>query len=359
MADGAVHTADGSWLMAGRGLSKTSSRAIAFVAGVLAMAAPAFAQQTVRYSPSEKDLKFVYATVAPVATLKPGDILDTNTFDAFGNAIKKPGDTMAMVKGDNPLTGPFAIAGAEPGDTLVVKILDLTVDSTRGVGALAPGFGALNTTSYTPMLNANLPEKIWFYDIDAKANQATFHALDSAFSVKIPLQPFLGCIGVAPAGGEARSSVVPAEFGGNMDAPEVRPGYTLYLPVNVPGALLYLGDGHAAQGDGEVAGTAIEVPLRVRLQVDLVKGRKISWPRFENASSLMAVGAYRPLDDALRIAFTELVGWIHTDYGLSDMDAYELLSKVATIHLVEMVDPNYVVIAGIDKKYLPPQKSGR
>ena len=172
----------------------------------------------------------------PVATLKPGDILETNTVDAFGNVIKKPGDTMAMVKGDNPLTGPFAIAGAEPGDTLVVKILDLTVDSTRGVGALAPGFGALNTTSYTPMLNANLPEKIWFYDIDAKANQATFHALDSTFSVKIPLQPFLGCIGVAPAGGEARSSVVPAEFGGNMDAPEVRPGYTLYLPVNAPGA---------------------------------------------------------------------------------------------------------------------------
>jgi amidase len=328
---------------------------IAFAAGLLAIAAPAFAQQTVRYTPTEKDLKFVYATVPPVATLKPGDILETNTVDAFGNVIKKPGDTMSMVKGDNPLTGPFAIAGAEPGDTLVVKILDLTVDSTRGVGALAPGFGALNTTSYTPMLNANLPEKIWFYDIDAKANQATFHALDSTFSVKIPLQPFLGCIGVAPAGGEARSSIVPAEFGGNMDAPEVRPGYTLYLPVNSPGALLYLGDGHAAQGDGEIAGTAIEVPLKVRLQVDLVKGRKINWPRFENASSLMAVGAYRPLDDALRIAFTELVGWIHADYGLSDMDAYELLSKVATIHLVEMVDPNYVVIAGVDKKYLPPR----
>jgi amidase len=320
---------------------------------LLAFAASASAQQTVRYTPTEKDLKFVYATVPPVATLKPGDTLETNTFDAFGNAIKKPGDTMAMVKGDNPLTGPFAIAGAEPGDTLVVKILDLTVDSNRGVGALAPGFGALNTTSFTPMLNANLPEKIWFYDIDRAANQATFHALDSAFTVQIPLQPFLGCIGVAPAGGEARSSVVPAEFGGNMDAPEVRPGYTLYLPVNAPGALLYLGDGHAAQGDGEVAGTAIEVPLRVRLQVNLIKGQKIAWPRFENETSIMAVGAYRPLDDALRIAFTELVGWIHHDYGLSEMDAYELLSKVARIHLVEMVDPNYVVIAGIDKKYLP------
>ena len=328
-------------------------RVCALVAAVLAFAAQAEAQQTVRYQPAEKDLKFVYATVPAVATLKPGDILETNTFDAFGNVIKKPGDTMAMVKGDNPLTGPFAIAGAEPGDTLVVKILELTVDSPRGVGALAPGFGALNTTGYTPMLNANLPEKIWFYDIDQRANVATFHANDSTFSVNIPLQPFLGCIGVAPAGGEARSSIVPAEFGGNMDAPEVRPGYTLYLPVNAPGALLYLGDGHAAQGDGEVAGTAIEVPLRVRLQVDLIKRKKIAWPRFENESSIMAVGAYRPLDDALRIAFTELVGWIHADYGLSEMDAYELLSKVAKIHLVEMVDPNYVVIAGIDKRYLP------
>src|SRR5215475_3350054 len=159
---------------------------------VLLAATPAFAQQTVRYTPSEKDLKFVYATVPPVATLKPGDTLETNTFDAFGNVIKKPGDTMSMVKGDNPLTGPFAIAGAEPGDTLVVKILDLTVDSTRGVGALAPGFGALNTTTYTPMLNQNLPERIWFYDIDRASNQATFHAVDSSYTVKIPLLPFLG-----------------------------------------------------------------------------------------------------------------------------------------------------------------------
>jgi acetamidase/formamidase len=328
-------------------------RPIAFTAAALVVAASAAAQQTVRYEPAEKDLKFVYATVPAVATLKPGDTLETKTFDAFGNVIKKPGDTMAMVKGDNPLTGPFAIAGAEPGDTLVVKIQELTVDSTRGVGALAPGFGALNTTNYTPMLNANLPEKIWFYDIDPRANEATFHALDSAFTAKIPLQPFLGCIGVAPAGGEARSSIVPAEFGGNMDAPEARPGYTLYLPVNAPGALLYLGDGHAAQGDGEVAGTAIEVPLRVRLQVDLIKGKRIGWPRFENDSTIMAVGAYRPLDDALRIAFTELVSWIHADYGLSALDAYELLSKTAKIHLVEMVDPNYVVIAAVDKRYLP------
>jgi len=316
-------------------------------------ASAAAAQQIVKYEPAESDLKYVYATAPPVATLRPGDTLETRTVDAFGGVIRKQGDTLAKVKGDNPLTGPFAVAGAEPGDTLAVRILDLTVDSTQCVGALAPGFGALNTTSYTPMLNANMPEKIWFYDIDKATNQATFHALDSTFSVRIPMQPFLGCIGVAPAGGEARSSIVPAEFGGNMDAPEARPGFTVYFPVNVTGALLYIGDGHAAQGDGEVAGTAIEVPLRVRLKVDVIKGKKISWPRFENDTSLMAIGAYRPLDDALRIAFTELVGWIHADYKLSDLDAYELLSKVARIHLVEMVDPNYVVIAAVDKKFLP------
>ena len=114
-----------------------------------------------------------------------------------------------------------------------------------------------------------------------------------------------------------------------------------------------MGDGHAAQGDGEVAGTAIEVPLRVRLQVDVIKGHKIAWPRFENETSLGAVGAYRPLDDALRVAFTELVGWIHDDYKLSELDAYELLSKVAKIHLVEMVDPNYVVVASVEKRFLP------
>jgi acetamidase/formamidase len=117
-----------------------------------------------------------------------------------------------------------------------------------------------------------------------------------------------------------------------------------------------MGDGHAAMGDGEVAGTAIEVSLLARVQVSVIKGQKINWPRFENNDSIMAVGAYRPLDDALRIAFTELVEWMHKDYGLSYMDSYELLSKVAKIHLDEMVDPNYVVVASIDKKFLPQKK---
>jgi acetamidase/formamidase len=312
--------------------------------------------QKVQYHATIDNVKYVYATIAPVAHLRPTNILDANSLDCFGNAIKKPGDTLSMIKGDNPLTGPFYVDGAEPGDTLVVKVLDLKVDGDQGLGAIGPGFGALNATNYTPMLHPPLPEKIWFYPIDHASNTATFQALDSSFKVKIPLHPFLGCIGVAPAGGEARSSVVPEAFGGNMDAPEASAGNTIYFPVNVAGALLYFGDGHAAMGDGEIAGSAIEVPMRARLQIDLVKGKKTGWPRFENDKEIMAAGIYRPVDDALRIAYTELVAWIHADYGLSEIDAYELLSKVGRAHLTEMVDPNYVVVASVEKKYLPPKK---
>ncbi len=333
------------WLAAGM---------MAFV-GSAAAAQSANSARAVEYRATIDHVKYTYGPAQPVARLASGDVLVTNTLDAFGDALQKPGDRLSSVKGDNPLTGPFFVEGAEPGDTLKIDFLEIQVNGNQGVGAFAPGFGALNATGYTPMLNPPLPEKIWFYPVDHASNTATFHALDSNFSVKIPLHPFFGCIGVAPAGGEARSSIVPAESGGNMDAPEASAGNTLYLPVNVPGALLYLGDGHAAMGDGEVAGTAIEVPLRARLRVSVVKGRKIAWPRFENEQSIMAAGIYRPLDDALRIAFTELVGWIHEDYGLSELDAYELLSKVARVRVAEMVDPNYVIIASIEKKFLPPR----
>ncbi|MGC2108289.1 MAG: acetamidase/formamidase family protein [Candidatus Korobacteraceae bacterium] len=313
----------------------------------------------VTYKTTLDNVKTVFAPAPPVATLHPGDILDTNTLDCFAGVLKKPGDTLSMVKMDNPLSGPFYVEGAEPGDTLAVKFLDLTVDGDQGVGTYSPGFGAISTSSYTPMLNTDLPERIWFYPIDKASNMATFKAADSNFTTKIPLHPFMGCVGDAPADGEARSSIVPAEFGGNMDSPEASVGNTLYLPVSVKGALLYLGDGHAAMGDGEIAGSAIEVPMHVRVQVDVIKGQKIAWPRFENDDYLMATGIYRPLEDAARIAFTELVKWIHQDYGLSELDTYELLSKVAEVRLSEMVDPNYVVIAKINKKYLPPKKIAR
>jgi len=317
----------------------------------------ALAQNVVHYTTTLDNVKYLFATADPVAHLNSGDILDTNTLDCFGFASRKPDDKLSIANGDNPLAGPFYVEGAEPGDTLAIKILDLQVVGDTGAGSLSPGFGSINSSKYTPMLEAKpLEEKFWRYHIDHAANTATFKALDSDFSVKIPMHPFFGCIGVAPANGEARSSIVPAEFGGNMDSPEASVGNTVYFPVNVKGGLFYIGDGHAAMGDGEAAGSAIEVPLKARVQLSVIKGRKIDWPQFENDDAIMTVGAYRPLDDAFRIAFTELVHWIHRDYGLSEMDAYELLSKVAKVHLNEMVDPNYVIVASIEKKYLPPKK---
>jgi acetamidase/formamidase len=311
-------------------------------------------EEVVHFKGTIENVKAVFGPAEPVAHVKTGGILEANSLDCFGNALQKPGDPFSLIKIDNPLTGPFFIDGAEPGDTLVVHILDLQVDGKQGVGTFSPGFGAANSTRYTPMLEKEpLPERAWYYPIDAERKLITFQAVDSDFRVQFPLKPFLGCIGVAPADGEARSSIAPAEFGGNMDAPEVSPGNTLYLPVNVPGGLFYFGDGHAAMGDGEVAGSAVEVPMKARFKFEVVKGKHTSWPRLENEHELMATGIYRPVDDAVRIAVTELVNWVHRDYGRSEMDAYELFSEVGKLHLTEMVDPNYVVVASIDKKYLP------
>jgi acetamidase/formamidase len=311
----------------------------------------------VRFKGTMENVKATFGPAEPVAHVKAGGVLEANSLDCFGNALQKPGDPFSLIKIDNPLTGPFFIDGAEPGDTLVVHILDLQVDSKQGVGTFSPGFGAANSTHYTPMLEKqSLPERAWYYPIDAEKKLITFQATDSDFKVQFPLKPFLGCIGVAPASGEVRSSLVPAEFGGNMDAPEVSPGNTLYLPVNVKGALFYFGDGHAAMGDGEVAGSAVEVPMRAKFRFELVKGKSTGWPRFENEHEIMTAGIYRPVDDAVRIAVTEMVHWMHRDYGLSELDAYELFSKVGKLHLTEMVDPNYVVVASVAKKYLPTKK---
>lgn len=142
-----------------------------------------------------------------------------------------------------------------------------------------------------------------------------------------------------------------------MDYWEIKKGATVYLPVHVPGALLQFGDGHLAQGEGEIIGTAVESSLNVRLKVDVIKGRTIAWPRVENDEYLMATGSYRPLEDAFRIAYKELIDWLVTDYGLDMMDAYQLCSQVGVVDVAQVVDPNYTVVAKIHKKYLPSGKA--
>lgn len=337
---------------------KRSSLRAAFSCGFLALAVSGStsAAETHRYMPKKEELKYTFATAAPVLRVKPGDSIETWTHSAFNDFVENPEGSTPWDFRPNPNTGPFYVEGAEPGDTLAVKLLEVEPASDIAYGIAGPGFGALTKTHYSPTLDNPIPRRLWTYRIDAKARTVEFAALDSDFKVKLPLQPFLGCLGVAPADDEARGTIVPEFFGGNMDTPEVRAGTTIYLPVNVPGALLYLGDGHAAQGEGEIAGTAAEVAMNVRLRVDVIKGRRIATPRMEDQTYIMATGSYRPLEDAMRIASHELIQWMVEDYGLSALDAYELLSVAMESNISQLVDPNYTVVVKIRKAFLPKKR---
>src|SRR5256885_1929139 len=168
------------------------------------------------------------------------------------------------------------------------------------------------------------------------------------------MDPMLGTVGVAPAAGEVRSSLVPDAFGGNMDTPEMRAGASCYLGVNVPGALFSVGDGHYRQGEGESCGTAVEGAMNVSLIVDLVKGGGPTWPRIETDDYLMVVGSSRPLEDAWRISQAGMTGWLSDLYGLDKLDAYQLLTQVSECPLANVVDVNYSSVTKGRKSLLPP-----
>lgn len=331
-------------------------RRSAVLAAALSTAAFAAEPQVLRYVPKHEELKYTFGGVAPTHRIKPGTRIITWTEDCFDGAVTQPGQLPSRVVPpghDNPQTGPFFVEGAEPGDTLAIHILKLEPARDRGLSASFPGFGALNATERTALLGPPLPETVWFYDVDRAKRVARTRSTDGRFSWEVPLAPFLGCLGVAPGGGEARSTIVPDSFGGNMDCPEVRAGNTVYLGVRVPGGLVSFGDGHYAQGDGEIIGTAIEGALNVELTVELIKGRQTPWPRIENGEYLMSIGAARPLEDAARIAFKDMVSWVRELTGLSEMDAYQFVSQNAVAPVVQLVDPEYTVLVKVPKKRLP------
>jgi acetamidase/formamidase len=203
------------------------------------------------------------------------------------------------------------------------------------------------------MLHDPLPERTWVYEIDTAVGVVRYDALDSDYQVDLPLDPMHGTVGVAPPLGEVRSSLTPGSWGGNMDTPEMRAGTTCYLGVNVEGALFSLGDGHARQGEGETCGVAVECAMDTVLVVDLIKGGPPTpWPRLEDDSFIMTAGSARPLEDAFRIAHTELVHWVRELTSLSAMDAYQLVSQTALTPLANVVDTNYTVVAKLAKRHL-------
>jgi len=282
----------------------------------------------------------------PVATVKPGEVVEMETWDALGGIVK-PGQTLAeaMVRGIklhvNPVTGPIEVEGAEPGDTLVVEILGIELPD-QGVTCIIPGFGALE--GWLRLLESKTK-------ISRIRDGKIIYETDGGETVEIEADPFIGTIGVSPES-EAITTISPGPHGGNMDCADVRPGNRLMLPVFRPGALFGLGDVHAVQGDGEVCGVAVEVPAVVTLRFSLGKGRTISWPRIDSTDEIMTVCSARPLEDAARLAFRELIEWMASDYGWERMDAYMFLSLAARARIAQIVDPLYTVVAKLPKRYL-------
>lgn len=311
--------------------------------------------ETVEFIPSAHQFAWTFGGVEPVSRVRPGTVMRLWTEDAFGSRLRTSADLPSLKLDDhiNPQTGPFHVEGAEPGDTLVLHCAELTPARDWGVSTTVPFFGGLTSTTRTATLQAPLPERTWIYQVDAAAGTLRFDALASDFHVDLPLRPMLGTVGVAPAAGEVRSSLVADAFGGNMDTPELCPGATCYLGVNVPGALFSIGDGHYLQGEGEVCGTAVEGAMNVTLYVDLIKGRAPRWPRIENDDEWIVVGSARPLEDAWRIAHAEMVRWLADLYELDEMDAYQLLSQTCRSPLANMVDHNYSAVSKLAKTFLP------
>jgi acetamidase/formamidase len=310
----------------------------------------------IRFVPTEDLFAWTFGGYAPVLRVQPGDVLDLFTEDAFAGRIQSSEDlpsTSIVYPFINPQTGPFYVDGAEPGDTLAIHLIDVQPARDWAVSTTVPLFGSLTSTRFTPTLQPPLPEKTWVYEVDRAARRVVYRALESAWSVALPLEPFLGTIGVAPAASEVRNVLVPEAFGGNMDTPEARAGTTIYLGVNVEGALFSIGDGHYTMGEGEVCGVAVEGAMETRLVVDLIKGTYCDWPRLENDEAIMVAGSYRPLEDAFRIAHTQLIAWISAETGLSTMDAYQLVTQASRSPIANVVDANYTIVAKMPKKYLP------
>ena len=289
-----------------------------------------------------------YTTIGshePVLRIAPGDTVITTTVDAAGGDAHNE----QVTPGGNPQTGPFYIEGAEPGDTLVVRFDRLTPNRDTGFThtVIAPRI-------VDPEVVHGLPEEAdaeW--RIDAAAGTATLLAPETALGrLTLPLAPMLGCFGVAPPRGQAISTATSGPYGGNMDYRGFVAGVTVYLPVFAPGALFHLGDGHALQGDGEIVGTGIEMSFDVEFSVDLRKGKRVNWPRGQNAEYIFTVGNARPLDEAVQHATTEMGVWLLEDYGLDVRGAGILMGMCVEYDVGNVYDPAYTMVCKLPRKLI-------
>jgi acetamidase/formamidase len=287
----------------------------------------------------------VIGTLPSALRVADGDTVITQTLDAAG--YDHHGDKQAS--GPNPMNGPIYVEGAEPGDALKVEILSMT--PTRDSGFTR---GAVAANVVDPETVRDLPPRdmtLWTIDRDASTVRLS-EPVAGLESFVLPLAPMIGCFGVAPALGQAISTATSGEYGGNMDYRLFGPGTTVWFPVSAPGALFFLGDCHAVQGDGEIVGTGVETTFEVTVRLTVEKKATLIWPRGETAEDILTIGNARPLDQALQHATTEMLNWLTSDYGLDKRAASHLLGQVVRYDVANVFDPAYTIACRVAKKWL-------
>ena len=323
----------------------TASRTVLVMISLMTLATAA--AETHRFEPTRYHNTFSFAH-EPVLTIVPGDRVITRTIDARGFDA----ENRQVGERPNPQTGPFYVEGAEPGDVLVVRFEK--IEPSRGTAWSSSVLAPYTADPAFLRHEAEREQTTETWEIDKQRGVAKVASgLIRPPGIEVPLRPMLGCVAVAPARKEAIATSTPGTFGGNMDYNGMVVGTTLMLPVSEPGALLFVGDGHARQGDGEVVGNALEVSMDVEFTVELIKGQEIGWPRLESDEHLMTIGSARPLLQALQHATTELQRWLMSDYGFDERGSSLLLGHALEYDIANVVDPHFTVVAKIRKDLLP------
>jgi acetamidase/formamidase len=307
---------------------------------------------------------YTFGPHEPALRLRSGDTVVAETRDAYGyDAQRNPlPETMKQrapgtaLRESNPLVGPIYVEEARAGDLLAVHIRRIRLTRDFALSRQNSYFGCLTGEAPGRRLLYNPPVPLVWYEwqLDRDRHVGILDMPNSRLQrVEVPLQPFIGSIGVAPRFGRVEMTLTPGEYGGNMDCPDTAEGTTLYLPVWVDGAYLLFGDVHARQGDGELNGVALEVTAEVTLDIEVRKGVEAEWPRLEDATHIMVAGSTRPLDDCVRVAQVELLRWLVDEYGFQREEAWQLNAQVGTMRIGNFVDPCYTVVAKFPKAYLP------
>jgi acetamidase/formamidase len=251
------------------------------------------------------------------------------------------------------MTGPFYIEGAEVGDTLVVRLEKLRPNRSRGWSGVVLAANVVDPDDVPTLAQTRGSQRWLDWEVDLASNTARLRSpVRGLEGLELPLEPMLGCFGVAPAKQEAISTATSGPHGGNMDYRGFKEGVTAYFPVLVEGALFFLGDGHALQGDGEIVGTGIEISMDVQFSVDLIKGQAIRWPRGEDAEYIFTVGNARPLDQCVQHATSEMLRWLTSQYGLDVQGASQLMGQCVCYDLGNIFDPAYTMVCKMPKKLL-------